>query len=129
MELGKSVPVARQPADVMRYGLSSMEQQATAGHPVEYMQAGRIKGEFEFKLDTVQRIYGSGFAMRLKTEAAMLSQVQRLPGLPSSNVGLETLLGLDETIDFEDVLGLPEDRPAEPRFKIHEAMEIKYGFM
>lgn len=43
--------------------------------------------------------------MRLKTEKEVLStQAARLPGLPSSRVGLETVLGTDETIEFEDVL-------------------------
>ncbi|CAG8502186.1 4071_t:CDS:2, partial [Racocetra persica] len=30
-----------------------------------------------------------------------LKQAKRLPGLPSSNFGLEILMGKDETIDFE----------------------------
>lgn len=30
--------------------------------------------------------------------------MQRLPGLPSSNLGLEILMGKDETIEFEDFL-------------------------
>ena len=32
-------------------------------------------------------------------------QVQRLPGLPSSHTGIDTILNRDETIDFEDYLG------------------------
>ena len=59
----------------------------------------------------------------------MLSQQQRMPGLPSSNIGLETVLGLDETLDFGDFLNLPEDRPQQPTFRVHEAMEIKYGLL
>merc|ERR1711957_1017985 len=43
-----------------------------------------------------------------------LAKVQRLPGLPSSRVGLECLMGRDETIDFEDFLGLPQDSEQEP---------------
>ena len=42
--------------------------------------------------------------MRLKTEKEILSRIQRPPGLPSSFVALETALGKDETIDFEDIL-------------------------
>ena len=33
-----------------------------------------------------------------------LSQVQRLPFLPSSNLSLDILRGNDETIGFEDIL-------------------------
>lgn len=51
------------------------------------------------------RLYGVAAAMRLKTEKEVLAtQAARLPGLPSSRVGLETVLGTDETIEFEDVL-------------------------
>lgn len=54
------------------------------------------------------RTFGIAAAMRLKTERDLLAQYQRAPGLPSSNIGLETVLGLDETIEFEDILnGLP----------------------
>lgn len=56
-------------------------------------------------------------------------QAQRLPGLPSSMLGLETILGRDETVDFEDYLDRPADRPQAPRFQVHEAMEIKYGLL
>ncbi|KAG5180094.1 proteasome maturation factor UMP1 [Tribonema minus] len=125
----KSLPVARQPADILRYGLTSMQQEAQDTHPVEAIQRSRVRGEFELKMDMAQRVYGSGFAMRLRTEAAALSQAQRLPGLLSSRVGLETVLGNDETLDFEDFMGTPENQPGEPKFKVHEAMEIKYGLL
>ncbi|CAM9511628.1 unnamed protein product [Chrysoparadoxa australica] len=67
--------------------------------------------------------------MRLKTEAAAASGVQRLPGLPSSMVGLETLLGKDQDLEFEDVLDMPADRPAMPKFTVHDAMEMKFGLL
>ncbi len=69
--------------------------------------------EFNGKLDSVRRMYGSALAMRLQTEVMEARSVlTRLPGMPQpSNAGLETLLGRDETIDFEDFLGLPDDSP------------------
>lgn len=51
------------------------------------------------------QIYGKHLPMQIRMELDILSQVKRLPGLPSSNIGLETILGRDETIDFEDYLG------------------------
>ena len=50
-------------------------------------------------------VYGPGFALRNKMEEQILSQFRRMPGLESHHVGLDTLLGLDETIDVEDYLG------------------------
>lgn len=59
----------------------------------------------------------------------LLEQAQHLPGLPSSMLGLETVLGRDETVEFEDYLDPPAQRPEGPRFRVHEAMEIQYGLM
>eukprot|EP00965_Chrysotila_dentata_P242115 6204694-Pleurochrysis_carterae.AAC.5 len=55
----------------------------------------------------------------------ILSQVQRLPGLPSHHVGLDTIMGRDETIDFEDYLGLPE--MATHEVDVRAALERKFG--
>lgn len=55
-------------------------------------------------MKTVQDIYGSAAAMRLRTERKVLSRYTRLPGLPSSYIGLDTLMGTDMDFDFEDVL-------------------------
>jgi proteasome maturation protein len=43
--------------------------------------------------------------MKLEMEQAILSQFQRLPGLKSSMVGLDTLMNRDEDIDAGDYLG------------------------
>ena len=42
--------------------------------------------------------------MRLQMEQAILSEFQRLPTLHSDFIGLETMLGIDEEIGFEDFL-------------------------
>lgn len=41
--------------------------------------------------------------IRLQTEKQILSQFQRLPGIRSEMPGLETMLGKDEDLDFEDI--------------------------
>ena len=69
-----------------------------------YVYIQRKEREFNSRLDTVARLYGVAAAMRLKTEKEILSKVRRVPGLPSSMIALETVLGTDETIDFEDFL-------------------------
>ncbi len=102
--------------DTMRWGIASKSKATPTLHPVERMQnteGGRVMREFNGKLDAVRRMYGSGLAMRLQTEVMEARSMRtRLPGMPqASNAGLETLLGRDETIDFEDFLGLPDDSP------------------
>ena len=50
-----------------------------------------------------------------------------MPGLPSSFVALDTVTGRSEIIDHQDVLNLPSERPVEPKFSLHDAMEVKLG--
>lgn len=47
----------------------------------------------------------------MRMEQEILSQFRRLPGLDSHFIGLETLAGLDEKIDVQDYMGLPEENP------------------
>jgi len=76
--------------------------------PVEAIQKNWLRSQLESKHHIMGNVYGSHLPMRIRMEMNILSQVHRLPGLPSHNVGLETILGRDETIDFEDYLGAPE---------------------
>ena len=62
------------------------------------------KTSFEGKMATVEKMFGTALTLHLRTEKAILSKYQRLPGLPSSRTGLETILGEDEEIGFADVL-------------------------
>ncbi len=87
----------------------------------------RKEREFNARLDTVARLYGVAAAMRMKTEVDILSQICRAPGLSSSFVGLETVLGTDETVEFEDVLNDPQERPDLPMVSVHEKMEARLG--
>ena len=83
------------------------------------------------------------------------AQIQRLPGLPSSFVALDTIMNevrrrrtapttrppalahpssnrphtQDNFITFEDTLGDPFEAPTEPMFKLHDVMEIKLGML
>lgn len=53
---------------------------------------------------TVTNIFGSHMMMRFQMDKEALSKFQRLPGLQSSFVGLDTLMNLDEDMDFGDYL-------------------------
>ncbi|CAG8826182.1 37113_t:CDS:2, partial [Racocetra persica] len=57
--------------------------------------------QMNLKLTLQRRIYGIHAPLRHMIEQSIVSKVKRLPGLPSSNLGLEILMGKDETIDFE----------------------------
>lgn len=53
----------------------------------------------------------------------MLDRPQRLAGLPNEFVGRETLMGDDETLDLEDVLGDEKAMAAAATTSVHDAME------
>merc|ERR1712050_168756 len=72
-------------------------------------------------------VFGQHAPIRAKMERNILAQFQRLPGLQSSLVGLETVLDLDETIEFEDVFNMEDTAPMSkttgPNRGLHEVME------
>lgn len=46
--------------------------------------------------------------MRMHLEHQILSKFQRLPGVPSSHLGLEAMTGELDEFTFESYLGVPE---------------------
>merc|ERR1719329_1828082 len=79
-----------------------------ASHPVEAIQQNWLRDQLETKHFVMAQTYGAHLPMQIRMELDILSQAKRLPGMRSSNVGAETILGRDETIDFEDYLGTPD---------------------
>lgn len=63
-----------------------------------------MKNQWEADQYLLERVYGSHAAWEKRMERAVLSQVQRLPGIPSSHVGIDHVLGRDDKIGFEDIL-------------------------
>ncbi len=83
--------------------------------------------------EEVRRLYGSGFAMKLTTERRMANALGMNSiggGIPSStNLMNDILTGRDQTIGFDDTLGLPEYRPLfnKTQEDPHLAMERQLG--
>lgn len=86
---------------------ASMAEDAKARHPVEMIQRNLPFTEFQAKVQNRAMLFGPASAMHLQMDRAMLSNVQRMPCLPSERVGLETSMGKDEVIEFVDILGDP----------------------
>eukprot|EP01115_Flamella_aegyptia_P012228 TRINITY_DN6024_c0_g1_i2.p1 TRINITY_DN6024_c0_g1~~TRINITY_DN6024_c0_g1_i2.p1 ORF type:complete len:76 (-),score=24.61 TRINITY_DN6024_c0_g1_i2:8-235(-) len=63
--------------------------------------------------------------VRMKMEETILGQFHRLPGLPSEFAGLDTIMGRDEELGFEDYLNVPQfnEQPVD----IHSVMENRLG--
>lgn len=98
------LPVYSGPVDHLRYGFNSLESAHGAQHPVQNIQKASNSSAWLAKLDVVRRTHGSHLAMRLATEKEIFGRNRRLPGLESSNIALQTMMGTDETVDFPDFL-------------------------
>lgn len=63
-----------------------------------------LKDKWDSDMYRVERVYGSHAAWEKRMDRAVLSQARRLPGIPSSFSGLDTIMGRDDKIGFEDFL-------------------------
>jgi hypothetical protein len=63
-----------------------------------------IKNEWDSSLFITEKVYGAAAAFEKRLDRAVLSTVQRAPGLPSSHALVDTLLGRDDKLEVEDVL-------------------------
>jgi len=106
-----SIPIMKDPVDVLRDGPHSLLSRQAVVHPVQLIQKHSAFQADQSHKATLAKIYGRSMPMKLIMEERVLAQYHRLPGLPSSHVGLETLLGLDEEIEFGDYLNLKENDP------------------
>ena len=75
----------------------------------------------------MRRIHGSALAMRLAGERQIFSEAHRIPGLKSSKIALETLMGEDSSIQFSDFLNDPSLRPEKLRVPLHDQLEAKFN--
>lgn len=97
-------------------------------HPLELQQKQYLHEVERQQLERLTAAFGAHAALRLKTEREMCAMTQRLPGLPSSLWGLQTVMGLDDQIMTEDYLG--RDKPEEeggPMLTVHEGIERAMG--
>jgi hypothetical protein len=81
------------------------------------------------KLD-LQRLsvnYGSHMAARVVLERNILGQIHRQGAYGSSMFGLKSHMGKFDTVDFEDVLGNPDESPFFEKETTHERCEKVYG--
>ncbi len=107
--------------------LSTLKYEVSVIHPVEEIQRKARGNEVKTKQQLQALAYGAAMPMRSQMQQEILSQFHRLPGLPSSHLGLSVLTGRDENFDVEDFMGRPEDSPYMPEHTAHEIMEKRLG--
>eukprot|EP01113_Clastostelium_recurvatum_P025985 TRINITY_DN311_c0_g1_i3.p1 TRINITY_DN311_c0_g1~~TRINITY_DN311_c0_g1_i3.p1 ORF type:complete len:146 (+),score=35.91 TRINITY_DN311_c0_g1_i3:23-439(+) len=121
-----TLPFMREAPDALQAGHQHAEVQGTYRHPVEAIQKNFFQQQLASQEFALRRVYGSHMVQRLQIERHILTQFQRLPVLETSFVGLETVLGTDEDIGFEDYLNMPHMNEHIPR-DMHSQMEEKLG--
>jgi Proteasome maturation factor UMP1 len=124
-DTSSSIPRLSKPVSVMDAGLNAdrLSHSAAAKHPVLNLQH-QVNDPYR-DLATVRHVYGSALAMILATErstAMQQAQMNQFHGrgnvgtssaLPLASASLygEITQGNDVDLQFEDFLGLPQDRP------------------
>ena len=94
---------------------------ATAGLLLQH-----TKNALDADLFRSARIYGMHAAWEKRMDRAALSATTRLPGGPaSSHALLDSYLGLDEKMAWEDVLSQPELRPRLPKASVHDHIDAR----
>ncbi|KJE94241.1 proteasome maturation factor UMP1 family member [Capsaspora owczarzaki ATCC 30864] len=107
----------------MRHGLHQARDDLAPLHPVAFIQDTFDAHQDHLRLSMLGLTQGQQAVMRLNMERNILSRVWRGPGLPSSNIGLETITGRDDRIAWEDVLNDPNMSEVSPA--LHETAEAR----
>lgn len=127
MDPAEALPFQAQAHDTLRNGLCSLKEDAVQKHPVEVIQeTTTIPGVQGANPQMLRDLYGLAFPAKLDITRQILSKFGRLPGLPSSKLGLESLTGELDQFSFESYLGMPEHAEQQPA-ELHSQMENKLG--
>ena len=84
-----------------------------------------MNNQLDTKHFLMAQAYGTHLPMQIRMECETVAQSRRLPGMTNCNIAMETLLGRDETIEFEDYLGLAEN--STEGVDMRAMLEKKYG--
>eukprot|EP00775_Hariotina_reticulata_P004749 gene4749-4999_t len=127
MDHTPALPFQAQAHDSLRNGLASLKEDALHKHPVQVIQENTTMPGVQFGNPHMLRdMYGLAFPAKAEIERQILSKFGRLPGIPSSRLGLESLTGELDNFGFESYLGLPENSVEQP-VDMHSQMETKLG--
>ncbi|XP_033113457.1 proteasome maturation protein-like [Anneissia japonica] len=106
---------------------SDAKSKLTPAHPLEYSEKHYVENQQEITMQMLRNTQGLHAPLKLRLEQHMLKQIPKGPCIASTNVGLETLTGEDETIDVKDVFNAPYD--AEVMGHPQAMMERKLGLL
>ena len=122
----EELPFQSRPHDAMRLGLASLKDDALSLHPVATIQQELKAQASGQQLDMMRQLYGVAVPAKFQIETQILGRFQRLPGLPSSKLGLESLTGELDEFSFNSYLNLPQFSDEQPP-DMHSQMEQRLG--
>ena len=114
------------PRDAMRTGLGTVKADVCAVHPLEPLQKQMARNETDRHREILAASYGQYVPLRMQMESQILSQFRRLPTLPSSMMGLDTLGNRHVELNVGDVFDSSESAEA-PKVDLHGTMELRLG--
>uniref|UniRef100_A0A7S1X8E6 Proteasome maturation protein n=1 Tax=Tetraselmis chuii TaxID=63592 RepID=A0A7S1X8E6_9CHLO len=126
MDRHAALPLQNTPHDTLREGLSCLKAGASYAHPVEAIQANNAATRRETATKMLGNLYGGAVPAKLAIEEQILSRPGRLPGIPSSRLGLDSYTGALDEFSFEHFLGDPHNSEAPP-IDLHSQMEATLG--
>lgn len=104
-------------SDPMRFGLAATASadHTRPRHPLELSERDYDSNEFSADMEALRKSQGIHAPLRIAMERAAVSKVGHLPcitrahGGRDRNVSLDVLTGRDESVNFQDLFGRPED--------------------
>ncbi|KAG0019707.1 hypothetical protein BGZ82_011812 [Podila clonocystis] len=111
--------------DTMRFGMRQIASEVSAKHPLENRLAEWDNTQLELKMNMARNLHGMHAPIKMAMEQSLVVKARGVSMLPQSNLGLDILLGKDESIDFEDFLNVPA--MSTDMVDIHTVMEHKLG--
>ncbi|KAF4660131.1 hypothetical protein FOZ61_004229 [Perkinsus olseni] len=89
----------------LMHGERPAQESVGMRHPVEAMQKKSLINSEARTLESASVMFGMNMPSRMIMERNLLSTFHRLPGAgPSSLLGLETVMGMDDTIEAADYM-------------------------
>ncbi|KAI0226968.1 hypothetical protein LSAT2_022583 [Lamellibrachia satsuma] len=114
--------------DRMLNGLRNDKDELCALHPLEFSEKHWQENKEQMDMAMLRNLQGIHAPLRLRMEQLTAQKIQRLPCLHSSNLMLDTLSGKLDTIEFEDILGNPEQQE-EMQAQPHMFVERQLGLL
>ena len=121
------IPIVKKPVSSLETGLNggNLAIDAAERHPVDVFQRSgpAASGNPYRDLNFVRSIFGSGLAMEMAAERQIARQEKAMGLTQIGGLYEDIVLGNDTSLQFSDIMSLPENRAELPKSVFHVYME------